>query len=177
MTNAVIHFKGSLNADGTEQVDIPLLVQDNLDGTYSLAVSSSGGGGGGDASSANQTAIQAVAGSNAAKANAIQGLDGGKAVAVSFSVVGLTPTLSNVASSATSVTILASNASRRGAVIQNDSTAILYLKYGATASTTSFVYKLAAGDTLVIDLNQLYTGIIDGIWASANGFARVTELV
>jgi hypothetical protein len=46
----------------------------------------SGGGGGGDASSANQTAVQAVAGSNAAKATAVQGIDGGKAVPISGTV-------------------------------------------------------------------------------------------
>ena len=36
------------------------------------------GGGAGDASAANQTAVQAVAGSNATKAIAVQGIDGGK---------------------------------------------------------------------------------------------------
>lgn len=88
-----------------------------------------------------------------------------------------TATLANVASSATSVTILASNTSRKGAVIVNDSTQILYLKFGATASATSFTYQLAAGETLEIPgANILYTGIIDGLWASANGNARVTEL-
>lgn len=88
-----------------------------------------------------------------------------------------TATLSNVASSATSVTVLASNTSRKGAVIVNDSTQILYLKFGATASATSYSYQLAAGETLEIPgANILYTGIIDGIWASANGNARVTEL-
>lgn len=38
MANALIHFKGSLNADGTEQVDIPLKVLDNGDGTFSLGI-------------------------------------------------------------------------------------------------------------------------------------------
>lgn len=42
-----------------------------------------GGGGAGDASAANQTAVQAVAGSDASKATAVQGITGGKAVPVS----------------------------------------------------------------------------------------------
>ena len=48
-----------------------------------------------------------------------------------------TSSLSNVVASASSTAILASNASRKGATLVNDSTATLYLKYGATASTTS----------------------------------------
>lgn len=85
-----------------------------------------------------------------------------------------TATLTNVASSASNVTILASNAARKGATIYNDSNRKLYLKFGATASLTSF--------TVVVDVNAYYevpfgyTGIMDGLWASANGSARVTEL-
>jgi hypothetical protein len=86
-----------------------------------------------------------------------------------------TATLANVASSATSVTLIASNAARKGLIVYNDSSAILYLKYGATASTTSFTYQLAAGASWTMAV-PMYTGVVDGIWASANGFARVTEL-
>ena len=84
--------------------------------------------------------------------------------------------VTSVASSATSVTLLAQNANRLGAVISNDSTAAMYLKFGATASATSHTYKLAAGDTLTIDSLLLYKGGIDAVWASANGFAYITEL-
>lgn len=84
-------------------------------------------------------------------------------------------TLSNVSSSATSVTLVAANTARRGAVIYNDSTAALYVKFGATASATSFTYYVAPGQHLELP-TVTYTGVIDGIWASANGSARVTEL-
>ena len=83
-----------------------------------------------------------------------------------------TSTLTNVTSSATSVTLKASNASRVSLTITNDSTSVLYVKEGATASATSYTWRLASYDTLVIDD---YTGIVDGIWVSANGSARVTE--
>lgn len=87
-------------------------------------------------------------------------------------------TLANVSSSATTVTVLAANAARKSVIVMNDSTQILYLKFGATASATSFTYKLAGGETLEIPgAGVIYVGIIDGIWASANGNARVTELV
>lgn len=88
-----------------------------------------------------------------------------------------TSTLSNVSSSASNVTVLASNAARKGAMIYNDSTAVLYLKLGTTASTTSFTVALVAGAYYELPATPaLYTGIIDGIWAAANGSARVTEL-
>lgn len=85
-----------------------------------------------------------------------------------------TATLTNVASSATSVTVLAANNARKGAQFYNDSTQILYLKFGTTASTSSFTVPLAAAT--YYELPAGYVGRIDGIWASANGNARVTEI-
>lgn len=89
-----------------------------------------------------------------------------------------TGTLSNVASSATSVTLLAANAARIGAQITNDSSALLYIKYGTTASTTSYTVVLAGAASAPFSYFEVpagYTGRIDGIWASATGNARVTE--
>lgn len=90
-------------------------------------------------------------------------------------VQAITATLSNIAASATNVTLLASNASRRGVIIYNDSTKILYVKFGATASATSFTIKMGS-DGFYEMHTPVYTGIIDGIWASASGTARITEL-
>lgn len=85
-------------------------------------------------------------------------------------------TLSNVSASASSVTVIASNASRKGAVIYNDSTVNLRIKFGSTASATSFTYLIGPGQTWEMPISVLYTGIITGIWDSATGTARVTEL-
>ena len=86
-----------------------------------------------------------------------------------------TPTQSSVADTASSTTLLASNSSRLGATIYNDSTVTLYLKLGATASTTSFTVAMAASAYYEVPFG--YTGVIDGIWASdASGSARITEL-
>lgn len=85
-----------------------------------------------------------------------------------------TATLSNVASSASNVTLLTANVARKGATIYNDSSAILYVKFGATASTSSYTVQLPASAYYEVPFS--YTGRIDGIWASANGNARVTEL-
>lgn len=85
-----------------------------------------------------------------------------------------TGTQTSVSGSATNVTLLASNSSRLGGTISNDSTAVLYLKMGTTASTTSYSVKLFQDDYFEIPYN--YVGELDGIWASATGAARITEL-
>jgi len=86
----------------------------------------------------------------------------------------VTPTQTTVAGSASSVSILAANASRKGATISNDSSAILYLKLGTTASATSYSIKMYQDDYYEVPYG--YIGAIDGIWASATGNARITEL-
>jgi hypothetical protein len=85
-----------------------------------------------------------------------------------------TATLANVADANVSTTLLAANAERIGAIIVNDSTETLFLKYGATASSTSYTAKLAPQQAH--DVRPGYTGIIDGIWTGDGaGAARVTE--
>lgn len=87
-----------------------------------------------------------------------------------------TSAVTSVASSATNVTILASNATRKQAAVYNESTQILYLKLGTTASVTSYTVQIPASGYYELPGITVYTGQIDGIWASANGNARVTEL-
>lgn len=80
-----------------------------------------------------------------------------------------------VAGSASDGTILASNIARLGATVYNDSTAILYLLMaGATSSST--VYSVQLGPNAYYEVPANYTGVLKGIWASATGNARVTEL-
>jgi hypothetical protein len=85
-----------------------------------------------------------------------------------------TPTQSSVNDSASNVTLLSSNSARLGATIFNDSTQILYVKLGTTASTTSYTAQLVPGAYYEVPYG--YTGNIDGIWAAdASGAARITE--
>lgn len=89
--------------------------------------------------------------------------------------VAPTATLTSVADTASSTTLLSANTNRVGASIYNDSTVNLYLKLGTTASTTDFTVILVP-DTYY-EVFGGYTGRIDGIWASnASGSARITEL-
>lgn len=93
------------------------------------------------------------------------------------SVPTRTPTTTSVVSSASSVTILASNANRRGVSVFNDSTATLRLSFSNPATTANAFIGLPAGAFLLLDQQMMITGAIYGIWASANGTAQVTEFV
>ena len=84
--------------------------------------------------------------------------------------------VTSVVSAAVSTSILASNANRRMAIMVNDTDKNVYVKLGATASTTSFSYKLTPGQTLELPI-PVYTGAIDAIWdTSPTGSMRVTEI-
>jgi hypothetical protein len=84
-------------------------------------------------------------------------------------------TLSSVASSASSVTLLSSNSARRGMLVFNDSTAVLYLAYAATATTSAYTVQITPNGYWEMP-KPIYPGAISGIWASANGNLRITEL-
>lgn len=84
-------------------------------------------------------------------------------------------TVTSVSDTATSTTLLASNAARRGAAFYNDSAQPLNLKFGATASASSFTKRLAANEFWAMPA-PIYTGVIDGIWdADGSGACRITE--
>lgn len=84
-------------------------------------------------------------------------------------------TLSSVAASVTSVSLLASNAARRQVIIVNDGNKTLYIAFAGTASATAFTVRLGGGQEFISEMNS-YTGAISGIWDSANGSARITEI-
>lgn len=81
---------------------------------------------------------------------------------------------SNISSSATVVTLLAANNARKAAAVYNDSTSVLYLKLGSSASSVSKKITMAAGSYYELPA-PAYTGIITGTWATVNGHADVTE--
>lgn len=86
-------------------------------------------------------------------------------------------TTTSVSSSATAVTLKAANTSRKSISIANDSTAILYVLLGTgTVSSTVYTFALDPKSAVAYDRTiSGYTGAITGIWASANGFATITE--
>jgi len=85
-------------------------------------------------------------------------------------------TVAAVGDATGSTQLLAANAGRLGVVVVNDSSAVLYLKYGTAATSASYSYRLAQYDIWEMP-RPVYTGIIHGAWASdAGGSAMVTEL-
>lgn len=85
-------------------------------------------------------------------------------------------TVSSVNSSTSAVILLNSRQRGRiGIVIHNNSTSILYIKYGSGVSSSSYTYKLAAGSHWEMP-NSIFSGVITGIWESENGNAKVTEV-
>lgn len=94
-----------------------------------------------------------------------------------------TATVTSVTASATVVTGLVANDERVGAYLENDSDKRMYVKFGATATTSSFTKSLdpknssgVGGGLNVGDVTAKYTGIITLIWdAGPTGAARITE--
>lgn len=82
----------------------------------------------------------------------------------------------SVSGSTSQVTLLAANASRKGATIYNDSTLnSLKISLGGTVTATSFTAVIASTGYYEVPFG--YTGIITGIFSAATGAARITEVV
>lgn len=89
--------------------------------------------------------------------------------------VATTSTLSNISVTTSSTTLLSSNTSRKQATFYNDGGGTVYLKFGSTASTTSFTIRLQDNDYYELPY-PIYNGIITAISASGSRTIRVTEL-
>lgn len=80
----------------------------------------------------------------------------------------------NIMAAGTSTELLASNVSRLGATIYNDSqSGLLYINLGASADSSDFVTKLLP--LTYYELPFGFTGQVNGIWSVLGGFARVCE--
>lgn len=87
-----------------------------------------------------------------------------------------TGAITTVASTLADATILAANAARKGAIIFNDSTAVLRLALANVDARASFSVAVEPQGSFVIS-NGDYTGVIKGTWVAVNGNARVTQVV
>jgi hypothetical protein len=84
-------------------------------------------------------------------------------------------TTTSITSSTSVVTLMVSNALRKGLTVFNNADQPMYIKHGSGAATTSFKVKVAAGGLYVMPV-PLYTGIVTGIWTgSPTGAAMVCE--
>lgn len=86
-----------------------------------------------------------------------------------------TPAVSSVAGSATAVNLFLANTAAKQRIIHNDSTAILYVKFGAAATVTDYTVRISSQNMFIFPL-PLYVGLVTGIWQAATGDARLTEV-
>ena len=83
-------------------------------------------------------------------------------------------TLASPAAAATTAVLLPA-ATRRGGVIFNEGSTILYLAFAATASLTAYTVQVPVNGSYQLDPAIAYGGPISGIWAgSPTGSARTT---
>lgn len=88
-----------------------------------------------------------------------------------------TSTLSRTATSTTAATVLASNVARKKAFFVNESATIGgYLKFGTTASATSYSVRMEAKEQYIEEGAGLYTGAVSFILDSGTSNMQVTEL-
>lgn len=83
----------------------------------------------------------------------------------------------SVASSASSVSLVAANPARKGISIYNNSTAALYLSYATPATAANSFMQMQPGSLLMLDQQLMVSNAIYGIWTAANGTAQITEYV
>jgi hypothetical protein len=104
-------------------------------------------------------------------------LDGGTGTDYRLHIEHLGPqtaSVTRVASSATTVTLLAANAARKVYYLFNDSNRSAYVKFGAGASATDFTLKMAPG-AFWENQEHAFRGVITAVWDQANGAMQVTE--
>lgn len=84
-------------------------------------------------------------------------------------------TQTTVASTASSKAILAANLARRGAIIQNTSTDVLYLLFGGGTADTTVAHTVRLASNAYYEVPFGFTGAITGISSGTNGAANITE--
>jgi hypothetical protein len=95
--------------------------------------------------------------------------------------------VTSVPSSTGAVELAGANPDRRGLSVYNASTAVLYLKYGSGASSSSYTVAVPASALYELPpvgpvyasgevVGGCYAGQVTGAWASENGSAKVTEV-
>lgn len=86
-----------------------------------------------------------------------------------------TATVSRVATSGTTAVLFAAAGTTIGGrAIFNDSAAVLYVKFGATASATDYTVQIGAGGYFEFPFTR-YGGVVHGILSTGTGNAQCTS--
>ncbi len=89
-------------------------------------------------------------------------------------VMASTATITRVATSGSSVLLLAANANRKGFIVMTETGTANYVALAATASLTAYTYFLGSASVLE---KSGYTGPVALIRSSGSGNVQITELV
>lgn len=94
----------------------------------------------------------------------------------SIRICGETATalVTRVNASITAVVLSAANPTRKTAILWNDSTSTVNIKFGSAASMTDFTWRIGPQSGYELPA-PVYVGIISGIWDAANGAMQITE--
>lgn len=84
-----------------------------------------------------------------------------------------TATIGSVAGTTSSVTLFSGTDHANGRVVYNNSSAVLYLAYGGSASTTNYTVQIASQGYFEAPV-PVYAGVVSGAWASNAGTAFTT---
>lgn len=82
-----------------------------------------------------------------------------------------------VTASISALTLSSPNFHRVGFIIHNDSTAVLWGKFGTGASSTDFTFRVGPQGSFEHRTGRVYRGIVTGVWDAEQGAAQVTELL
>lgn len=85
-----------------------------------------------------------------------------------------TPTVTPVPASTSTVTLMEPDDARSHGQVYNDSTAVLFVKWGDGASSSSFTTKVPPQALYELPRITPYVGRVTGAWASQAGKALVT---
>ena len=89
---------------------------------------------------------------------------------------GSSAALTSVTGNASSVSLLAANTNRKTFFVYNESAATLYLAWSGTASLTSYTSQVPPNNLYEMPNASTWQGAVSGIWSSAVGAARITEV-
>lgn len=97
-------------------------------------------------------------------------------IAITQTVTTATASISRVSNSAANQLLVASNSNRKGLYLYSDNSSQIncLIKFGLTASSTSFTLKMFPTDTFIMD-PPIYSGEVDYICDSATGSMEVSE--
>lgn len=76
----------------------------------------------------------------------------------------------------TPMLISSGNIQRKGTIVFNDTSKVLYLLYGSGTVNTTTIFSMKVGPYGYLEVPEKYVGPIYGLWAvSASGYGLVTE--